>query len=124
MGKIIISWSTLLKFMINQNGSKESTPDVCPEYRGNPSAESSDESSQSEEPEPQSEKSLKENGGSSNGSLETNGVDRFERKVNQIESSTDTLVPENDAAVDNTRNGVEVTIGFVNVTLSSSLLCY
>ena len=119
----MISWSTLLKFMINQNGAKESTPDVCPEYRGNPSAESSDESSQSEEPEPQSEKSLKENGGSSNGSRETNGVDSFERKVNLIESSTDTLVPENDAAVDNTGNGVEVTIGFVNVTLSSSLLC-
>ena len=56
----MISWSTLLKFMINQNGSKESTPDVCQEYRGNPSAESSDESSQSEEPEPQSEKSLKD----------------------------------------------------------------
>ena len=109
--------------MIYQNGSKESTPDVCPEYRGTPSAESSDESSQSEELEPQSEKSLNENGGTSNGSLETNGVDHFERKVNQIESSTDTLVPENDATVDNTRNGVEVTIGFVNVTLSISLLC-
>lgn len=92
-----------------QNGSKESTPDVCPEYRGGSSvtAESSDESSQSEEFSSQTEKSLKENGGS-NGDLETNGVDRLERKLNQIESSTDTLVPENDAAVDKSRNGVEV----------------
>ena len=98
---------------------------MCPEYRGGSSvtAESSDESSQSEEFSSQTEKSFKENGGS-NGDLETNGVDRFERKLNLIESSTDTLVPETDAAVDKSRNGVEVTITLGEVTISISLLCY
>ena len=98
---------------------------MCPEYRGGSSvtAESSDESSQSEESSSgsQAEKSLKENG-ESNGDLETNGVDRLERKLNQIESSTDTLVPENDAAVDKSRNGVEVTIILGEVTISISFL--
>ena len=48
----------------------------------------------------------------------------MERKLNQIESSTDTLVPDNDAAVDKSRNGVEVTIVLDKVTYSVSLLCY
>ena len=101
-----------LKFIINQNGSKESTPDVCPEYRGHSSVESSDESSHSEDCD-----SRTDNGGNIE-NADTNGVDNLERKLNQIESSTDTLVPENDAAVDKAslRNGVEVTISTLKVT--------
>ena len=63
--------------LFDQNGSKESTPDVCPEYRRDSSSEES--SSSSTEPEPT-----------------FTGKD-CEPAVNgtaQILSSTDTLVPE------------------------------
>ena len=60
-----------------QNGSKESTPDVCPEYRRDSSSE--DSSSSSTEPEPTF--TGKDSEPAVNGTA-------------QILSSTDTLVPE------------------------------
>ena len=68
---------SLFDCLFDQNGSKESTPDVCPEYRRNSTSE--DSSSSSTEPEPT-----------------FTGKD-CEPAVNgtaQILSSTDTLVPE------------------------------
>ena len=71
------------------NGSKESTPDVCPEYERSQSVgESSDDSSATESVEPENVKTV-------SATLTTNG-NGLVRKTDRIERSTDTLVPENE----------------------------
>ena len=85
-----------------QNGSKESTPDVCPEYRRN-ACDSSDESSSTPDIEPgtgngiqEAETETEQPAAMVGGELNTESTGRLEKKFNQIESSTDTLVPESD----------------------------
>jgi len=78
----------------SQNGSKESTPDVCPEFRQNLSnSQSTDENSETVHV---SNKTETDNDSNGVDEIVTNGTSRLERKTNQIESSTDTLVPDLD----------------------------
>ena len=84
-----------------QNGSKESTPDVCPEYRRNV-CDSSDESSSTPDIESGTGNGIQEAETEVEQPAVVVGGDtepqqgRLEKKFNQIESSTDTLVPESD----------------------------
>ena len=82
-----------------QNGSKESTPDVCPEYRRNV-CDSSDESSTTPDIESGTGNGIQEaeteveqpadTAGEVGGDLKTESPGRLEKKFNPIESSTDT----------------------------------
>ena len=105
-------WNILfiIYFFCVQNGSKESTPDVCPEYRRG-EADSCDDSATNSEtecpepaPSPAPAPDTATNGHVING-LSGGGL-RPERKTNQIESSTDTLVPDSDTSTP--LNGIEV----------------
>lgn len=85
------------KVILLQNGSKESTPDVCPEFRQNLSnSQSTDENSETVHV---SNKTETDNDSNGVDEIVTNGTSRLERKTNQIESSTDTLVPDLDNQV-------------------------
>jgi len=83
-----------------QNGSKESTPDVCPEYRNfSSSSSSSVTSSEGLDQEVEGVSGLTPNvsdGQNVEGPLAPQGATspRLDRRQSAIESSTDTLVPE------------------------------
>ena len=86
---------------LQQNGSKESTPDVCPEYHRNGSEDSSD---------------------ATDTETEANGVSVGVTNGNGIERSTDTLVPEYTEA--NHTNGEVIKIDLLFFFVASSTVYF